>query len=68
MDGYEVIKRLHALPQLAKIPVIAITGNDLPLDYRRGISAGFSAYLTKPIDVFTLLGTLDTLLGLTPPN
>ncbi|MDQ1315548.1 MAG: hypothetical protein QG662_1657, partial [Pseudomonadota bacterium] len=51
MDGYQVLEVFKADPLLKNIPVIAITANAMQRDIERGRAAGFSDYLTKPLDV-----------------
>lgn len=59
MDGYEVLQILKADLQLRHVPVIAVSANAMPKDIKRGISAGFADYLTKPIDVGRFLESID---------
>ncbi|MEQ8659323.1 MAG: ATP-binding protein, partial [Gammaproteobacteria bacterium] len=66
MDGYAVADRLAADARTRDIPVIAISANAMPRDLARGQAAGFAAYLTKPLDVDTLLDALDSVLRRTP--
>ncbi len=51
IDGFEVLRRLRANPATANLPVIGVSANAMPDDLRRAQSAGFTAYLTKPIKV-----------------
>jgi signal transduction histidine kinase/DNA-binding response OmpR family regulator len=50
MSGYELAQRLRAMPQLAGIRLVAITGYGQPEDYQRTREAGFDEHLVKPID------------------
>ena len=62
-EGSVVMKRMHALPQLAGVPVIMISGRD-PQQYRdEALAAGASAYLSKPIDVDDLVLAIRVALG-----
>jgi PAS domain S-box-containing protein len=63
MDGYELLRRLRALPATAHVPVVALTANAMPRDIERGLAAGFSAYLTKPLDVPRFFEVVDTFLA-----
>lgn len=63
MDGYQVLKILKADNSLRTIPVVAITANAEPRDIKRGMGAGFTDYITKPIDVIRFYAILDKLLG-----
>ncbi len=51
LDGYEVLEIFKGKESLINIPVIAITANAMPHDIDRGKKAGFTDYLTKPLDV-----------------
>jgi CheY-like chemotaxis protein len=51
MDGYEVLQIFSADPVLRNIPVIAVTANAMPGDIERGMAAGFTDYLVKPLDI-----------------
>ncbi|OOZ41472.1 hypothetical protein BOW53_03615 [Solemya pervernicosa gill symbiont] len=51
MDGYQVLKRLQKSDELRHIPVIAVTADAMPHDIKRGLEAGFSDYLTKPLNI-----------------
>jgi CheY-like chemotaxis protein len=45
------------------VPVVALTANAMPRDIERGLAAGFSAYLTKPLDVPRFFEVVDTFLA-----
>ncbi len=51
MDGYEVARRLRAMPALAGAFLVAMTGYDTPEDRARATTAGFDQYLVKPLDL-----------------
>ena len=55
MDGYEVARRIRALPRGATTPLIALTGWGQQDDIRRCFEAGFDHHLVKPLDVDRLL-------------
>ena len=50
MDGYEVARRVRALPGGDRIRLIALTGYGQSDDRRRALSAGFDAHLVKPVE------------------
>lgn len=51
IDGYEVLKRLRINEQTDNIPIIAISAHAMPRDIEKGLSLGFSDYITKPINI-----------------
>ncbi|MEP6568275.1 MAG: PAS domain S-box protein [Acidobacteriota bacterium] len=55
MDGYHLLKELRKLPQLAKVPAVALTGYGRSVDIQRAHAEGFAEHLTKPIDMDRLL-------------
>jgi PAS domain S-box-containing protein len=68
MDGYEVLRRLRENPLTRDIPAIAFSADALPEHVKRGITAGFADYLTKPLQVDEFVravhGTLKTRTGI----
>jgi PAS domain S-box-containing protein len=62
MDGYELCRRLRALPALSGIPIVALSANALPGDHASGRDAGFDLYFTKPLDVAAFLAWVDRAL------
>jgi CheY-like chemotaxis protein len=63
MDGYEVARRIRAMPHGKEIVLVALTGWGQEEDRRRASAAGFDEHLTKPVDP----ALLDTLLALEAP-
>jgi K+-sensing histidine kinase KdpD len=59
MDGYQVLEVFKAEAGLQTIPVVAVTANAMTRDIERGLAAGFSDYLTKPLDIPLLHSILD---------
>lgn len=51
MDGLTATRRLRAIPELAAVPVVALTANVMDGDRKRSLDAGCSGYICKPIDV-----------------
>jgi len=54
MDGYELAKLLRALPGLANVRLIAVTGYGQEADRARTRRAGFHQHLVKPVDFETV--------------
>jgi PAS domain S-box-containing protein len=61
MDGYAALRVLKTDPATAGVPVVAVTANAMKGDEKRGLKAGFDAYLTKPIDIPALFRVVDKL-------
>jgi PAS domain S-box-containing protein len=51
MDGYEVARRLRAMPALAGAFLVAMSGYGSDEDRARAGEAGFDEYLVKPLDL-----------------
>jgi signal transduction histidine kinase/ActR/RegA family two-component response regulator len=63
MSGIEAMKALRADPTTAHIPIIALSANAVPRDIEKAIEAGFSGYVTKPINVARFMTVLDDALA-----
>jgi two-component system, cell cycle response regulator DivK len=58
LDGVQALGRLRADPRTAGIPVLALTAQAMHGDRERFLAAGFDGYLSKPVDVRELIGTV----------
>lgn len=58
VDGYEVARRLRAVPVTSAIRLIAVTGYGQAEDRQRALDAGFDAHLVKPVEPARLLDTI----------
>ena len=62
MSGLELISRLHASPETANIPVVAITADATNQAEEQARKAGASDFITKPVDLPELLERLRNLM------
>jgi signal transduction histidine kinase/ActR/RegA family two-component response regulator len=62
MTGFEVLAELRRDPATSHIPVIALSANAMPREIERGMAAGFTRYLTKPIDIDKFNEAIDGVL------
>lgn len=63
MDGWEATRRIRTNEVTKDIPIIGLSAHAMSGDADKAITAGCSAYLTKPIDDTLLLKKLSELLG-----
>ncbi len=64
MDGYEAVRRIRRLenPELASIPVLAMTANAFEEDKRESLRCGMNGHIPKPIDTQFLFAELSKVL------
>ncbi len=48
-DGFEVVRRMRRMPELAHCRIAAVTGYGEDSDRRKGMEAGFDEYFVKPV-------------------
>jgi len=51
IDGLEATRRIKALPQLAYVPILAMTASVRAEDMQRALDAGCNGFASKPIDI-----------------
>lgn len=63
MDGYEATRRIHQLPGLADLPVVALTAGVFKAQEQAAKDAGMLAFIPKPFDVADAVTTIQRLTG-----
>jgi two-component system cell cycle response regulator DivK len=59
IDGVEALARLRADERTAPIPVLALTAQAMHGDRERFLASGFDGYISKPVNVVELVGTVQ---------
>lgn len=62
MTGYDVCRRLRALPSTADIPIIILTARGQDVDRQAALDAGADVYIAKPVTMADLLDQVNELL------
>jgi len=64
-DGYQLIRKLRALPvqKGSKVPAIALTGYASRKDRERALNAGYQQHMAKPIEQVDLINAIAALVG-----
>ena len=62
VNGEEILRRLREDPLTSAIPVVIVTADATSGQVQRLLTAGATAYLTKPLDVAKLLSVIDDVL------
>lgn len=63
ISGFDVLAGLRAESSGAALPVIAVTASVMDQDRKKILSAGFDAYVPKPINIRELVVILNDLLA-----
>lgn len=62
MSGIDLVKLIKADKVTQHIPVLALSANAMPFDIQKGKDAGFDEYLTKPVNINSLVSRLNQFL------
>ncbi len=65
MDGYAVARGLRSNSALSQVPIVAVTSYAMAGDRERGVAAGCTGYIEKPINPDTFMAEVEQHL---PPN
>ena len=60
MDGYEVCRKIKALPTTCHIPVVLLTAKSTVEDQIKGVQEGADVYIPKPFHPDYLLSVINT--------
>lgn len=61
-DGFQLLAKLQAALADDLPPVVALTAHAMSGDEDKALTAGFTGYLTKPIDVGTFASTVEAFI------
>ncbi|MBD8494638.1 CheR family methyltransferase [Pseudomonas syringae] len=61
MNGHELMQAMRNLPNFSDTPSVALTGYGAGKDVQKTVQSGFTCHLGKPVDMETLIGTLEKL-------
>lgn len=64
LDGDATTAAIRELPEVADLPIIAVTAKAMRTDHDKSLSAGANDYVTKPVDTEELLTRMERALGL----
>lgn len=63
LNGFDVVRQLHATPKLSKIPIIFLTARVDAVSQRIGQEVGVQEYLTKPITPDALIERVKAVMS-----
>lgn len=62
LDGYEVCRRMRAMPETAEVPIMFLSSLEEVQNKTRGFEAGANDYLTKPFEMLEVKARVRSLL------
>ena len=63
LDGYSVVRALREDAECRPPRIIAVTAYAMHGDREKALDAGFSGYITKPLQIATLRGLMQEMVG-----
>lgn len=65
MDGHSAARAIRSLedPELASVPIVALSANTFDEDRKQSAESGMNAHLAKPLDVDRLLEVISHIMG-----
>lgn len=63
-DGFDLIRKIRALPQGKSIPAIALTALARPIDRTKALTVGFQTHVAKPVAAAEILAVVRSLADL----
>ena len=66
MDGYAVAHQLRSNPDLAEVPIVAVTSYAMAGDRDKALAAGCNGYIEKPINPDSFVTEVERFLRSSP--
>lgn len=63
MDGWRLLQEIKNIHRLQEVPVVALTAHAMIGDEERILEAGFDGYLSKPVNLPTLIQDIEQALA-----
>ena len=63
LNGWEATKAIRDIPEIATVPIIALTAHAMVTEKEKGLQAGCNIYMTKPVDFQKLLTNIHDFLA-----
>ncbi|QFT85341.1 Transcriptional regulatory protein YycF [Halomonas sp. THAF12] len=63
IGGFDVLERLRADPDVARLPIIMLTAHGREVEREKGLALGADDYITKPFSTRELVERVKRLLG-----
>lgn len=60
--GFDVFQEIHAMPELASVPIVAVSAADASVAVPKARTLGFSGFIKKPVDDDLFPKQLKTIL------
>lgn len=63
VTGYDVFDAIRETPELAHIPIVAVTASDPDVEMKKVRDKGFNGYISKPVDRYKFPKQLEAILN-----
>lgn len=66
LDGFEATRLIRSLPEIADVPIVAVSAHALNGEKQRCLEAGMNGYLAKPVEPRELYEWVERFAGAPP--
>lgn len=64
ISGIEVVQAIRRTPEIARVPVLAVTASVMKRERTQAMAAGCDRFIEKPFDIHDLRNQVDEVAGL----
>ena len=61
MDGIQATRKIHAVPGMAEVPIVAMTAHALDTERKKCLEAGMKAHIGKPLDIHSFYDVIASM-------